>query len=370
MSASLLDHFASLDDPRIERHKRHELLDILVLVISAVCSNAKGWETIEEFGHTKLEWLRQFVPLANGVPSHDCIQYVMCRLSPVKFRECFINWTQAVKQTVGDEIIALDGKTARGSRDRANALNPLHMVTAWACESRLVLAQEATDAKSNEITAIPKLLALLELKGCIVTVDAMGCQRTIAEQIVAQQGDYVMGLKGNQSNLHEAVDDYFTTAQQFDFKAVPHDYTEEVDKDHGRLEIRRYWITEDLSTLPNPDGWAGLRSIGMVERECIQGGNTTRERRFFIASIPADAKRFAKAVRGHWGIENTLHWRLDVTLSEDASRIRKGNSPAMMTSIRHLSINLFEREGSKLSLPKKLNRAAWDDAYRAKVLFA
>jgi predicted transposase YbfD/YdcC len=305
MSASLLEHFAVLKDPRIDRHKRHELLDILVLVVSAVCSHAKGWEAIEDFGHSKLDWLRQFVPLANGVPSHDCIEYVMTRLSPVKFRECFMNWTQAVKRDV-QEVVAIDGKTARGSHDRANGGKPLHMVTAWACENRLVLAQEATDEKSNEITAIPKLLELLELKGCIVTLDAMGCQRAIAEQIKAQQGDYVMGLKGNQSSLHEAVDDYFTTAQQHAFKAVPHAYTEELDKDHGRLEIRRYWITEDLSTLPNVDAWTGLRSIGMVERECIQGDTTTIEQRFFITSIPADAKRFAKAARGHWGIENTL----------------------------------------------------------------
>jgi len=278
MSASLIEHFSSLDDPRIERNKRHALMDILVLVVSAVSSDAEGWEGIEEFGCTKLDWLRQY--------------------------------------------------------------------------------------------AIPKLLALLELKGCIVTLDAMGCQRAIAEQIKKQEGDYVMGLKGNHSSLHDAVEDYFTTAQKYAFNAVPHTYTEELDKDHGRLEIRRDWITEDLSTLPNMDAWAGLRSIGMVERESTQGGTTTVERRFFIASIQADAKLFAKAVRGHWGIENTLHWRLDVTFSEDASRIRKGNGPAMMTSIRHLCLNLFEREGSKLSLPKKKNKAAWDDAYRAKVLFA
>lgn len=263
MSASLIEHFSLLEDPRIDRNKRHALLDILVLVVSAVCSHAKGWEAIEDFGHAKLDWLRQFVPLINSVHSHDCIEYVMTRLSPFKFRECFMN-----------------------------------------------------------------------------------------------------------CNLHEAVEDYFTTAQEHTFKAVPYAYTKELDKDHGRLEIRRYWITEDLTTLPNIEVWTGLRSIGMVERECTQGDTTTVERRFFIASIPADAKRFAKAVRGHWGIENTLHWRLDVTFSEDASRIRKGNGSAMMTSIRHLCINLFEREGSKLSLPKKQNKAAWDDTYRAKVLFA
>lgn len=369
MGASLLEHFGTLEDSRIDRNKRHALLDILVLVISATCSHAKGWEAIEAFGHAKLDWLRQFVPLANGVPSHDCIEYVMSRLSPVKFRECFISWTQAVKQEIG-EVIAIDGKTARGSRDRLNQCNPLHMVTAWACENRLVLAQEATDEKSNEITAIPKLLDLLELKGCIVTLDAMGCQRAIAEQIKDQEGDYVMGIKANQGTLHEAVQDYFVTARHYDFKSVAYSYAEEIDKDHGRLEIRRYWITEDLSTLPNTERWKGLLSIGLVERECIQQGHTSIEQRFFINSIPANAQLFAKAVRGHWGIENTLHWRLDVTLSEDASRIRKGNGPAMMTSIRHLCLNLFEREGSKLSLPKKQNKAAWDDDYRTKVLFS
>lgn len=369
MSACLIDHFSSLEDPRIERNKRHALIDILVLVVSAVCSHAKGWEAIEDFGHNKLDWLRQFVPLVNGVPSHDCIQYVMSRLSPVKFRECFMSWTQAVKREA-NEVIAIDGKTARGSRDCTRGNKALHRVTAWACENRLVLAQEVTDEKSNEITAIPKLLELLELKGCIVTLDAMGCQQAIAQQILSQQGDYVMGLKGNQGHLHEAVNDYFTTAQQHDFKSVPYSYTEEVDKDHGRLEIRRYWMSDDLSTLPHVESWAGLKSIGMAVRESIQNGQTTLERRFFIASIPPHAERLAQSVRQHWGIENTLHWRLDVTLSEDQSRIRKGNGPAMMTAIRHLCLNLFEREGSKLSLPKKQNKAAWNDSYRAKVLFA
>lgn len=368
MSANLLEYFAPLEDPRIERNKRHALPDILLLVVSAVCSGAKGWEAIEDFGHSKIDWLRCFVPLANGIPSHDCIEYVMTRLSPVKFRDCFMSWTQAVKQEAED-IVAVDGKTARGSHDRANGGKALHMVTAWACRNRLVLAQEATDEKSNEITAIPKLLKLLELKGCIVTLDAMGCQRKIAQQIQKQKGDYVMGLKGNQSSLQEAVADYFAIATANQFRSVPHAYTKETDKDHGRLDVRRYWITEDLSTLPKPEQWAGLRSIGMVERECIQGEKVTLEQRLFITSLPADAERFAKAVRGHWAIENTLHWRLDVTLSEDASRIRKGNGPAMMTCIRHLCVNLFEREGSKLSLPKKQNKAAWEDDYRTKVLF-
>jgi predicted transposase YbfD/YdcC len=366
----LITHFSPLPDHRIERNKCHALIDIIVLAICAVASGSDGWEAIEDFGKDKLEWLRQYIPLANGVPSHDCIAYVLCRLSPQKFRDCFMNWTQAVTEYSGGEIIAVDGKTAKGSRDRKNQRNPLHMVSAWACENRLVLGQEATDEKSNEITAIPKLLELLALKGCIVTLDAMGCQRAIAEQIIDQGGDYVLGLKGNQGNLHEAVEDFFTTASAHHFIGVAHDFTEEVDKDHGRLEVRRYWITDDLRTLPDPQNWQGLRSIGMVERECRQGDTQTFERRYFINSIAAEAKTFAQAVRGHWGVENRLHWRLDVIFGEDTNRIRRGNGPAIMTTLRHLCLNLFDRESSSLSLAKKRRKAAWNDEYRAKVIFS
>lgn len=281
-----------------------------------------------------------------------------------------MNWTDAVRQQTGGEVIAIDGKTAKGSRDRKYNRNPLHMVSAWACHNRLVLGQQATQEKSNEITAIPKLLGLLELKGCIVTIDAMGCQRAIAEQIVDQGGDYVLGLKGNQGALLEAVEDFFTTAQAHQFAGVAYDDAEEVDKDHGRLEIRRYYITEELRTLPDFQNWKGLRSIGMVQRECLQGETRSVEQRYFINSIPAQAKPFAHAVRGHWDVENPLHWRLDVVLGDDASRIRKGNGPAIMTSIRHLCMNLFERERSSMSLAKKRRKAAWNDNYRAKVIFS
>ena len=229
--------------------------------------------------------------------------------------------------------------------------------------------QEATEEKSNEITAIPNLLELLELKGGIVTIDAMGCQRALAAQIVAQGGDYVLGLKGNQRTLQERVEDFFTVAMAGDFAAVAHSFHEEVDKDHGRLEVRRYWITEDRRTLPDHPLWAGLRSIGMVERRGIIGATETLERRYFIASIPAQAKPFANAVRGHWGVENRLHWRLEVIFGEDASRIRKGNAPAIMTTIRHLCMNLFEQEPSTPRMAQKRRKAAWNDDYRAKVVF-
>ena len=370
MTANLIEHFASLEDPRIDRNKFHALSDIIVLTVCAVASGAEGWEAIEQFGKEKLEWLRKYIALENGVPSHDCIAYVLCRVSPPKFRECFMSWTQAVTEETGGEVIAIDGKTAKGSRDRKLNRSPLHMVSAWACHNRLVLGQEATQEKSNEITAIPKLLGLLELKGCLVTIDAMGCQRAIAKQIIDQEGNYVLGLKGNQGSLHEAVEDFFTTAQANQFAGVVHDCVEQVDKDHGRLERRRYWITEELRTLPDTENWEGLRSIGMVQRECLQGDTHTVEQRYFINSIPAQAKPFAHAVRGHWGVENPLHWRLDVVFGDDASRIRKGHGPAIMTSIRHLCINLFEREACAMSLTKKRLKAAWNDGYRAKVIFS
>ena len=369
MSACINEHFSTLEDPRIDRNKRHELMDIIILVVCAITAGASGWEAIEEFGNEKLDWLRKFAPFVNGVPSHDCIANVVSRLSPKGFQACFRSWTEAVSKATKDEVIAVDGKTARGSRDRKRARKALHMVSAWANTNRLVLAQEVTEEKSNEITAIPKLLELLELKGCIVTIDAMGCQHAIAEQIIVQGGDYVLGLKGNQSTLREGVEDFFRVALASDFARVEYDYTEEVDKDHGRLEVRRYWITEDLCTLPDTSQWTGLRSIGMVERRCLIGETETIERRWFINSIHADAKRFAHAVRGHWGVENGLHWRLDVVFGEDASRIRKGNAPAIMTSIRHLCMNLFEQEPSSLRLSKKRRKAAWNDNYRAKVVF-
>lgn len=333
-------------------------------------SGADGWEAIEDFGREKEDWLRQYIPLKNRIPSHDCIAYTLGKVSPVGFRECFMSWVNAVKEHTDGEVIAIDGKTARGSRDRKNNRNPLHMVSAWACTNRLVLAQDATDEKSNEITAIPKLLSILELKGCIVTIDAMGCQKAIASQIIDQEADYVLGLKGNQGILHKEVDDFFKAVKTEHFKAIDHDYLEEIDKDHGRFEIRRYWITEELSTLSVASAWKGLRSIGMVERECWQGENKTIEKRFFINSISGDAKQFSKAVRGHWGVENPLHWRLDVVFGDDASRIRKGNGPAIMTSIRHLCLNLFEREPSSLSMAKKKRKASWNDNYRSKVLFS
>jgi predicted transposase YbfD/YdcC len=247
----LIGHFAKIEDPRIERKKLHCLTDIMVLCVCAVSSGAEGWQGIVDFGREKLDWLRRFVPLKNGIPSHDCLAYVFARISPADFRSCFMAWVEDVREKTDGEVIAIDGKASRGS-GRRQGKSPLHLVSAWACANRLVLGQEATAEQSNEITAIPKLLELLDLKGCIVTIDAMGCQTAIAKQIVGQSGDYVLGLKENQPLLHEAVEDYFTAARNANFKHIQYDYTEETDKGHGRLETRRHWICEDLRTLPDP----------------------------------------------------------------------------------------------------------------------
>lgn len=366
---SLIEHFATLKDPRIERKKLHRLVDMMVLSICAITCGAEGWQDIADFGHEKLEWLRRFIPLKNGVPSHDCIAYVFARISPEDFRSCFMAWVESVREKTDGEVIAIDGKTSRGSKDLSQGKSPLHLVSAWACANRLVLGQEATAEKSNEITAIPRLLELLDLKGCIITIDAMGCQTAIAKQIVDQKGDYVLGLKDNQLLLHEAVDDYFSLARRDHFKHVKYDYAEEIDKGHGRLETRRYWICEDLRTLPHPERWEGLRSIGMVERESISAGKSSLEQRYFINSIPADAKLFAHAVRAHWGIENRLHWRLDVVMREDDCRIRIGNAPAVFSMARHLSLNLFESVSATLSLKQKRFKAALSDDFREAVVF-
>lgn len=369
MKASIIEHFSILEDPRLERKKLHALNDIIVLVIGAIVSGADGWEAIEEFGHEKLDWLRQFVVFRNGIPSHDCIAYVISRLSVAGFQECFRNWTPAVTQQTGGQLISIDGKTARGSRDKKNNRHVLHLVSAWANDNRLVLGQEVVEEKSNEIKAIPKILALLELKGCLVTVDARGCQRDTAKQIIEQEGDYVLSLKGNQSSLHEAVKDFFNCAKQNGYAFVKYDYQEEIDKGHGRLETRRYWITEQLNSLPDTSKWLGLRSIGMVERISLVGNQESVERRYFINSIAANANVFAKAVRGHWQVENGLHWRLDVIFREDASRIRKGNAPAILTIARHLCLGLFDADLTPASLAKKRRRSAWSDNYRAKLVF-
>ena len=367
MSPTIVEHFSILKDHRIERHKKHQLIDIIVLCVSAVISGAEGWQDIEEFGHSKLEWLRKYVPLENGIPVDDTIARVISSLSVKGFQDCFQSWVQSVCAITQGDIISIDGKTLRRSYDKKSRKGALHMVSAWASENAMILGQVKTDEKSNEITAIPALLKVLALKGCIVTLDAMGCQETITQDIIKGGGDYAIAVKGNQGHLHDSVMDFFTTAQEHAFRDIDYQYHETMDKGHGRVDIRRYWISTNLNSIHNPNKWKKLRAIGMVESERHQDNNISREKRYYILSFQ-EVALFAKAVRLHWGIENKVHWVMDVTFREDESRIRRGQGAHNMGVIRHMSLNLLNHEKSKRSIAGKRLRAAFNDNFRDKVL--
>jgi len=370
MGAAFLEHLSGIKDPRIERCKRHGLLDILFLSVSAVLAGAEGWEAIEEFGHLKLGWLRKYVPLANGIPRHDTIARVISRLNPEGLQQCFFGWMQAVVEGTEGQVVAMDGKTLRRSFDRGSRKSALHLVSAWASRNGVVLGQVKTEEKSNEITAIPALLALLELKGCIVTLDAMGCQREIAEKIGEKQADYVLAVKQNQGVLHEECVEFFELARRNDFKQLTYDYHEETDTGHGRVEVRRSWQSTDIGYLSRGGEWAGLKTIGMTESERHIGEKITVERRYYISSLPLDAKAFGQAVRTHWAVENSLHWVLDVTFREDESRLRRGHAAENFSILRRLVLNLLKQETSTSKSQKAKRRlSGWDDDYREKVLF-
>jgi predicted transposase YbfD/YdcC len=370
VALSLQECFSTIEDPRVERNKRHKLLDIIILTIFAVISGADGWEAIEQFGEEKQEWLKKWIALENGIPSHDCIARVIARILPAKMTECFIAWTRSVAEITDGEVVAIDGKTARHSYDRKKNLGAIHMVSAWANKAGMSLGQVKTEVKSNEITAIPILLDMLEIKGCIVTIDAMGCQTDIAAKIVEKKADYVLAVKDNQELLHEAITDYFQEAIAANNPSLCQlQFCEEINADHGRIEIRRCYLSTCLDTLPDAARWKGLKSIGMVESERTINGKTSLEWRHYICTL-TEVKPFAHAVRAHWGVENSLHWVLDVTFKEDDSRIRTGYAPENFNIIRQLSINLLKKEPSKLSIKRKRFRASLSDEFREKIIFA
>ena len=366
---TILEHFSTLTDPRIQLKTSHKIIDIVIITICGTICGADNWTEIVRYGRMKQQWLKKFLELPNGIPSHDTFGRVFSLLSPKEFQRCFLDWIQAVFTITGGQVVAIDGKMLRHSYDRSNNKSAIHMVSAWASENGLTLGQVKTDEKSNEITAIPELLELLEIKGCIVTIDAMGCQKKIAAQIVDDDADYVLALKGNQGTLNDDVVLFFLDASENDFKDIDFDYHETVDGGHGRVEIRRYWAVSDIDWLDQKQDWKGLKTIGMVESERHIDEKVSVEKRFFIASINKDAKLLAKAVREHWGIENKVHWVLDVAFQEDDNRIRKDHAPENLAVIRHIALNLLRSEKSqKVGIKAKRKMAGWDDSYLQKVL--
>lgn len=380
IGCAIAEHFKDLKDPRVARGQRHYLMDIIVVAICGVICGAEGWEDIEAVGKMYHERLKHFLRLPNGIPSPDTIRRVFARLDPNGLEGCFYRWVQSIRETgeessghVERENVGIDGKTLRHSFERGarrNSHGPIHMVSAWANELGMVLGQIKTEEKSNEITAIPKLLDMLELRGCIVSTDAMGCQTAIAKQIVDKDADYIFSLKGNQGDLERSVELGFEIAEAKNFDGISFETHEESGTAHGRRETRKYWVISDLFWLPDAAKWPGLNSVCMVESTRNIKGEESTERRYYISSLKTDAKQIAKSIRKHWGVENSLHWVLDVTFREDECRIRRGNGSENFAVLRHIALNLLKREPSKHSVKRKRFLAALSFDYLLSVLNA
>jgi predicted transposase YbfD/YdcC len=374
-------------DPRIHRTRRHELVDVLFITICAVIAGAEDFVTIAEFGHAKREWFSTRLNLSNGIPSHDTFARVFARLDPAALNTVVMEWIDSITHQVAARLentdmhtdenqIALDGKTLRRSFDHANGKAAIHMVSAWSSRARLVLGQVKVDAKSNEITAIPQLLNLLDITGCLITIDAMGCQKAIAAQIHKEGADYVLALKDNQANLARDAKLFVEHAQSQKYEDVVKRTYTTIEKDHGRIDTRRYLLVglpEGIAWQEERRDWPGLQSIGIVESTRQIGDNITTDTRYYITSIPVgqkgSARRFGQAVRGHWGIENSLHWTLDVGFNEDACRVRKDNAPENLSVIRHIALNILKQDvGATTGVKSRRLRAGWSNDYMEHLL--
>jgi predicted transposase YbfD/YdcC len=367
--SSLIDHFSALEDPRQSWKVLFPLPEVLLVVLCATLAGAEDFVEIRRWGQMHQEFLRRLLPFKAGVPSHDTLNDVINALDGALFAECFTAWVETLRDpapasSTAPEIVAIDGKTSRRTHDHRRDRGPLHMVSAWASSQRLVLGQQACEAKSNEITAIPLLLERLALTGALVTIDAMGTQTKIAQAVLDRGADYLLALKGNQSNLHDEVRRYLG-----DPAAKIHSRFETTDGDHGRIEVRRHWVSHDVDWLttarrfPGEPRFPGLGAIAVVEAEVERNGATSLERRYYLSSMPLDAKLFAHAVRCHWHVENRLHWVLDVVFHEDLNRLRSGAGPQNMATVRHMAMNLLRGPKDKHSLKVRRKSAAWDTAY-------
>jgi len=354
--------FEGLEDPRTGNAGRHDLLEMLMIGLCTVLSGGEDCTDMAEFARAKLGFLRGFLKLEHGAPSHDTFSRLFRLLDPEQFRGCFQRFMAGFAEAC-QGVVAIDGKVLRRSFDTASGKSALHMVSAWGCEQRLVLGQIATDAKSNEITSVPRLLKMLSLEGSIVTVDALNCQRETAQQVIDQKGDYVMALKGNQGTLHADVRTFLDDPET----RLPVS-ARTVDADHGRIETRTSTVSTDISWLQDDHSWPGLAAVGKLVRIREAPGGTTTETAYYLLSSALSAQRFAEVVRSHWGVENCLHWCLDVTMNEDRARNRMDNGPHNLAVLRHMALNLVRKERSKGSLAKKLRRAAWNDSFLATVL--
>jgi predicted transposase YbfD/YdcC len=366
---TLIDHFEKLTDPRVERTKNHKLIDILVIALCAMICGADNFVAMETYGNSKYEWLKQFLELDNGIPSHDTFARVFARIDPNEFEKCFRDWVSSITELMPGNVVNIDGKTVKHSVNKAEGKKAIHLVNAWASEQRLVLAQQKVHERTNEITAIPHLIKVLELNGCLVTIDAMGTQTDIAQLLHSKGADYCLALKGNQKSLFQEVQKVFDNAQQIEWIGIEHSFHRTVEKGHGRIETRRYWTFPAELLSRNTDKWAGLQSIGIVESVRRIGDKTTRATRYYLNSFASDAHRLAIAVRSHWSIENNLHWVLDVAFNEDDCPVHKDNAPENLARLRQISLNLLSQEKTaKIGVKNKRLKAAWDNKYLAKVL--
>lgn len=365
-------HFGQITDPRVERTKEHKLVDIIAIALCAVICGAENWVDVELYGNSKLAWLAAFLELPHGIPSHDTFGRVFRRIDAQEFQKVFFEWVIAVNELIQGQIVNIDGKCLRSSDDKGIGKRAIYMVSAWASENEIVLGQRKVDEKSNEIAAIPELLKMLSISGCIVTIDAMGTQTEIAQTIVDAQAGYVLSVKENQGHLFEDIAYLFTVDQAQNFKYASLDYAKTTNSGHGRIDIRECWSTSNpdyLKLIRNVENWAGLQSIAMIISTRIIGEVQTRYVRYYITTLPSDAKRILHVVRRHWAIENELHWVLDVAMNEDHNRVHKDQAPENMAVLRHMALNLLKQEKTaKGGVHAKQLQAAWNNDYLCKIL--